>query len=233
MITLRPAAQRGMADHGWLRAAHTFSFADYHDPAWTHFRSLRVLNEDVIQPGQGFGMHPHRDMEILTWVLSGALRHTDSMGHSGVLGPGEVQVMSAGTGVMHSEVNPSASEPVHLLQIWILPDREGLVPRYAQREVDRVRMRNRPLLIAGPPGSDAVVDIHQDARIHAVELGEGDAARHRLDPGRAAWVQVSRGALRLGQLSMQAGDGAAIHAEDELALTGTAAGTEALLFDLA
>lgn len=233
MITLRPAAARGSFDHGWLRTAHTFSFADYHDPAHTHFRSLRVINEDTVAPGTGFGMHPHRDMEILTWILSGTLRHEDSMGHRQDLGPGEVQVMSAGTGVLHSEVNPSRSEPVHLLQIWLFPDRKGLPPRYDQRPVDRAAMRGGTVLLAAPPGEPAIVSIHQDARIHATELAAGQRAELPIARGRGAWVQVARGALRCNGHDLRAGDGAALVDEPRLVLEGAPGGGEALVFDLA
>ena len=234
MITVRRAADRGTFDHGWLQTAHTFSFADYHDPAHHQFRALRVINEDVVAGGTGFGMHPHRDMEILTWILSGSLRHEDSMGHTEVLRPGEVQVMSAGTGVLHSEVNPSPTEPVHLLQIWVLPRARGLPPRYAQRPVDRAAMRGALLPIAAPPGEPATVEIHQDVRILATELTAEQTVELPLRAGRSAWVQVARGSLRCGDQLLQAGDGAAIEGEAKVVLRG--AGTvpaEALVFDLA
>jgi redox-sensitive bicupin YhaK (pirin superfamily) len=234
MIRIRPAAERGAFDHGWLQSAHTFSFADYHDPAHTHFRALRVINEDVVAPGTGFPMHPHRDMEILTWVLEGSLRHEDSMGHVEVLRPGEVQVMSAGTGVLHSEVNPDGKLPVHLLQIWLFPDRKGLPPRYAQRAVDRTAMRGKLLTIAAPPGQAAVVDLHQDARIHATELLAGERTALPLGRGRGAWVQVARGELLCCGHRLRAGDGAAIEREPEVVLEGASpTPAEALVFDLA
>lgn len=235
MIRLRPAAARGQFDHGWLRTAHTFSFADYHDPAHTHFRALRVINEDVVAPGTGFGMHPHRDMEIFTWLLSGSLRHTDSMGHTAVLRPGEVQVMSAGTGVLHSEENPSPSEPVHLLQIWIFPDRKGLPPRYQQVAVDRAAMRGALLPLAAPEGQPAAVAIHQNARILATELAAGQRVTMPLAQGRGAWVQVARGELSCNGQVLRAGDGAALEAEAQLALVGGAGSgpAEAIVFDLA
>jgi len=234
MITIRRAADRGSFDHGWLQTAHTFSFADYHDPAHVQFGSLRVLNEDVVAPGQGFGEHPHRDMEILTWVLRGALRHHDSMGHTEVLRPGEVQVMSAGTGVVHSESNPSATEPVHLLQIWIVPDRRGLPPRYDQRAADRSAMRGKLLTIAAPPGQPAVVPIHQDVLIHATELMAAERLAVPLRRGRRAWVQVARGAFDLDGQALRAGDGAAITDAEAFVLTGASDGpAEALVFDLA
>ncbi|MFO1078822.1 MAG: pirin family protein [Planctomycetota bacterium] len=234
MITLRQGKDRGFFDHGWLRTFHTFSFADYHDPRHMHWRALRVLNEDVVAPGRGFGMHPHRDMEILTWILAGALRHEDSMGHAEVLGRNEVQVMSAGTGVLHSEWNASTTEPVHLLQIWILPERHGLEPRYAQEKVDRARFRDAPLLIAAPPGQGAVVDIFQDVRIHVLELGPGRTAALPLAAGRSSWVQVARGALAVNGAALAQGDGAAIQRERELALDNPGTDpAEALVFDLA
>ncbi len=234
MITLRPAAERGTADHGWLQTAHTFSFADYFDPRHVGFRTLRVVNEDTVAPAAGFGMHPHRDMEILTWILQGALQHTDSLGNTAVIRPGEVQVMSAGTGVLHSEVNPSRDQPVHLLQIWIVPNRRGLAPRYDQRRLDRATLRDRLVCIAAPPGDGGIVELHQDARIFATELQRGARVALPLRPGRAAWVQVARGALQLGDVALAAGDGAAVEDQPELTLVGAADGpSEALVFDLA
>ena len=233
MITLRRAADRGTFDHGWLQTAHTFSFAGYHDAAHMQFSSLRVLNEDVVAPGEGFGMHGHSDMEILTWVLRGALRHEDSMGHTEVLRPGEVQVMSAGTGVMHSEVNPSPNEPVHLLQIWIVPGKRSLVPSYAQRPVDRSKMRGALLAIAAPSGQPAVVEIHQDAVVHATELARGQRLAVPLRTGRRAWIQVARGSFDLDGTALRAGDGAAITDATTFTLTGASdTPAEALVFDL-
>ncbi|MCC7064742.1 MAG: pirin family protein [Planctomycetes bacterium] len=234
MITVRKANDRGHADHGWLQSAHTFSFADYYDPAHTHFRALRVINEDHVAGGTGFGTHPHRDMEILTWILDGALQHEDSMGHTEILRPGEVQVMSAGTGVQHSEKNPDPQRPVHLLQIWIFPNQKNLKPRYAQQKVDRETMRGRLVPIAAPPGEPAVVEIHQDARIYATELSKGQRVTLDLAPGRGAWVQVARGSVRCGTETLQPGDGAAIEsiAQVELEGIGTAP-AELLVFDLA
>lgn len=234
MITIRRAADRGHFDHGWLQTAHTFSFADYRDPEHVQFRSLRVLNEDVVAPGRGFGMHPHRDMEILTWVLGGALRHEDSMGHAAVLRPGEVQVMSAGTGVEHSEWNASETEPVHLLQIWILPDRQGLTPRYAQQAVDRADMRGSPLLLAAPVGEGGVVAIHQDVRILGLELDEAERCTLPLRPGRSAWVQVARGGVAIDGEPLEAGDGAAVTDSKGFELQGRGGQpAELLIFDLA
>jgi len=232
MITIRRAADRGRADHGWLLAKHTFSFADYRDPRFTRFRTLRVLNEDVVQPGQGFGTHPHADMEILTWVLSGELQHKDSMGNGSVIRPGEAQRMSAGTGVTHSEFNPSKSEPVHLLQIWIFPREKGLPPGYEQRAFPEEARRGRLALIGSPDGADGSVTLQQDARVHAALLSPGDTVEHELLPGRGAWVQVTRGTLTLNGEPLEAGDGAAV--EDVPMLTLSAGSdAELLLFDLA
>ncbi|MFM1871954.1 MAG: hypothetical protein RL398_1376 [Planctomycetota bacterium] len=239
MITLRPAAARGSFDFGWLRTAHTFSFGEYHDPRHTHFRSLRVINEDHVAAGQGFGMHPHRDMEILTWILSGSLQHEDSMGHREVIRPGEVQIMSAGTGVLHSEVNPDPKVPVHLLQIWLFPDRKNLPPRYDQRSLPREQMRDRAALLAAPPGEGGIVDIHQDARIYATELSPGASVTIALgaatgDPVRGAWVQVARGQVQVGTQRLGPGDGAAITGEPSVALVGVGnEPAEVLVFDLA
>jgi redox-sensitive bicupin YhaK (pirin superfamily) len=231
VIRHRPAAARGTFDHGWLQTAHTFSFANYRDPAHMGFRSLRVVNEDHIQQGQGFGMHPHRDMEIMTWVLSGALAHEDSMGNGTTIRPGEVQIMSAGTGILHSEHN-AHSGPTHLLQIWLLPDRRGLPPRYAQRALAPAELQNRLLPIAAPPGQEAAVVVHQDALVLATELDPGHAVEHRLKRGRGAWVQVARGSVRLGDLALQQGDGAALEGEDAVRLRAGAEAAQVLVFDL-
>ena len=221
MIRIRRSGERGHADHGWLDTRHTFSFADYHDPDHMGFRTLRVINEDVVQPGRGFGTHGHRDMEILTWVLSGTLAHRDSLGNGFLIRRGEVQRMTAGTGVTHSEVNPSEAEPVHLLQIWILPERKGLAPGYEQKPVALEPGR----LVPFP------VTIHQDAKVHAARLEAGQAVSHALAAGRHAWVQLARGSLTLNGTAMAAGDGAAVSGETTLILkAGEAA--EFLLFDL-
>ena len=234
MITVRPAAERGTFDFGWLRTAHTFSFGEYHDPHHVHYRSLRVINEDHVAAGQGFGMHPHRDMEILTWILSGSLQHEDSMGHRQVIRPGEVQIMSAGTGVLHSEVNPDRQLPVHLLQIWIFPKQKGLAPRYDQRSLPREAMRGKLALLAAPPGEGGIVDLHQDARIYATELTGPQQVTMPIAAGRGVWVQVARGSVKLGNLSLHAGDGARLDDEAELQLTGLPGTTcELLVFDLA
>jgi len=233
MIRIRPAKARGHADHGWLQSAHTFSFADYRDPAHMGFRSLRVINEDHVAAGTGFDTHPHRDMEILTWVLAGELEHKDSMGNGAVIRPGEVQIMSAGTGILHSERNPSRTAPVHLLQIWLFPDRRGLEPRYEQHTAPKADP-TRPLTrIAAPPGQGGTVVIHQDAHIFAVDLPAGGSARHPLAAGRGAWLQVVRGDMTLADgTRLGPGDGAAIEQESAVELA-SANGAHGLLFDLA
>ena len=234
MITVRRSDERGHFDHGWLDTRHTFSFADYHDDAHMGFRALRVVNEDRVRPGQGFPTHGHRDMEILSYVLQGALAHQDSTGGKGVLRPGEVQRMSAGTGVRHSEFNGSRDEPLHFLQIWILPDRAGHHPSYEQKPFPDAQKRGRLLLVASPDGTGGSLTIHQDARVYATLLSGSESARHALAPGRHAWVQVARGELQVNGEVLHAGDGAALSAEAEVVLT--AAGSEpgeALLFDLA
>jgi redox-sensitive bicupin YhaK (pirin superfamily) len=232
MIRIRPASARGQFDHGWLRTAHTFSFADYHDREHMGFRSLRVINEDHVAAASGFDTHPHRDMEIMTWVLAGALEHKDSMGNGAVIRPGEVQIMSAGTGVLHSERNPSATEPVHLLQIWVFPDRRGLPPRYEQRAAPRPSPARPLTLLAAPPDQGGVVAIHQDARILAVDLPAHAETSHPLATGRGAWLQVVRGDLAVNGTALAAGDGAAATDEAALALRSRG-GAHALLFDLA
>lgn len=230
MITVRPASARGHFDFGWLRTWHSFSFGDCHDPEHMMFRSLRVINEDIVAPGAGFGEHPHRDMEILTYVLSGALTHRDSLGHSQALGPGEVQRMRAGRGIRHSEFNASATEPVHLLQIWIRPGERGLEPGYVQRPVGD--MHNKLAVLAAPEGGGGVVDIHQDAVLLAGRLDEGASVRHALAPGRDAWVQVARGRVEVNGVALGPGDGAALTGEAAANLRAIAP-AEVLLFDLA
>lgn len=231
MIRLRPADERGVFDHGWLLARHTFSFASYHDRRHMGFRVLRVINEDTVQPRTGFGTHGHEDMEIVTWVLSGSLEHTDDTGSRGVLRPGDAQVMSAGTGIEHSEVNPSASEPLHLLQIWIRPDRRGHAPRYADRTFAREARTDRLCPIAsGAPLEDAL-QIHQDAHVFTSLLAAGREVVHPLGEGRGAWLQLARGAIELGGERLSAGDGAAIEGERELRIAATE-DAELLLFDL-
>jgi quercetin 2,3-dioxygenase len=232
MIRIRKAAERGHADHGWLDTWHTFSFADYFDPNHMGFRSLRVINDDRVEPGQGFGMHGHRDMEIVTYVLDGALQHRDSMGNGSVLRPGELQHMTAGTGVRHSEFNPSATEAVHLYQIWLLPERKGLEPGYEQRAFSAAERQGRLRLVASPGGEDSSLRIHQDARLYLSTLGSGESVSHALTPGRHAWVQVLRGRATVNGHVLGAGDGAAVSNEGRLDI-GSEKGGEVLLFDLA
>jgi redox-sensitive bicupin YhaK (pirin superfamily) len=232
MISVRPGHERGHANHGWLDTYHTFSFADYHDPRYMGFRHLRVINEDRVQPGAGFGTHSHRDMEILTCVLEGALEHRDSMGNSSVIRPGELQRMSAGTGVSHSEYNHSQVDPVHLLQIWILPERKGLTPGYEQRVFPREERQGRLRLVAARDGRDGALTVHQDVNLFAGILEPGQTVLHRLRQGRHAWVQMARGGVRLNGIPLEAGDGAAVSDEEALSL-GAEQPSELLLFDLA
>ena len=232
MIRVRKAHERGHADHGWLNTYHTFSFATYQDREQMRFRSLRVMNEDFVAPGQGFGTHPHQDMEIVTYVLSGALEHKDSMGNGQVLRPGEFQRMSAGTGITHSEFNPSATEPVHLYQIWLYPERKGITPSYEQKHFDFEQRHNRLRLVASRDATEGSLLIHQDARIYLSSPDAGHALQHSLDDGRHAWLQVLRGEVALGGETLSAGDGAAI--SDERSLTIDAlTDSEIMLFDLA
>jgi hypothetical protein len=230
-INIRPAKERGHADHGWLDTWHTFSFSDYYDPRFMGFRGLRVINEDVVAPGRGFPTHGHRDMEIITYVLHGALEHRDSLGTGSIIRPGDVQRMSAGTGVRHSEANPSRTESVHLLQIWIEPASAGIEPSYEQKVFADDDKRDRLRLVASPDGADGSVTIHQDARVYATLLGPGRQVVYRLAPGRHAWVHVARGSLTLNGERLSAGDGAAISAEPTATLVGEQ-DAEALLFDL-
>jgi len=230
MITVRRAADRGHFDHGWLNTYHTFSFADYHDPRWMGFRSLRVINDDRVAPGQGFGEHRHRDMEIVSYVLEGALAHRDSMGNSGVIRPGDVQRMSAGTGVQHSEFNGSRTDPVHFLQIWILPETPGSPPGYEQKTFPPETRRGKLRLVGSPDGREGSLTVGQEVTIYASVLEPGEEVQHRLAPGRHAWLQVAEGALELNGHRLEEGDGAAVTDEDELDITGK--GSEFLLFDL-
>ena len=230
-ITLRKADDRGHADHGWLRSHHTFSFADYHDPAHMGFRTLRVINDDWIAPGMGFGTHPHRDMEIFTVMLEGALEHKDSMGNGRQLKPGQIQLMSAGRGVTHSEFNPSPTEPGHLLQIWIHPGQRGLTPSYTEWHPDPARESDPKVLIISSDGREGSATIHQDADIYRIRLAPGQSVTHDLKPGRGVWVQVADGEVTLNETPLFTGDGAST--EDAGTLTFTALKeTEALLFDL-
>ena len=234
MITLRPSAERGHAIHGWLDTYHTFSFDTYHDPEHMGFRSLRVINEDWVAGGKGFPMHGHRDMEIVTYVLEGALHHQDSMGNGGVIRPGEVQRMTAGTGVQHSERNASPTERVHLLQIWILPEARSLAPSYEQKMFAAEGRRGRLQLLASREARDGSVKIQQDATLYTAALGPKEAVTHQLAGGRHAWLQVARGAVTLNGTALKAGDGAAISDESALEIAGAGEGSsEILLFDLA
>lgn len=231
MLRIRRAAERGHADRGWLDSYHTFSFGEYHDPDHMGFRSLRVINEDRVQPGQGFGTHPHRDMEIVSYVVEGALAHRDSTGTEELLRPGEVQRMTAGTGITHSEYNGSRVEPVHFLQIWILPERRGLEPGYEQKLFPDEEKRGRLRLLASPEGEDGSVTVHQDVRMFAALLQAGEKVEHALAPDRHAWVQVVRGSVTTNGVTLSAGDGAAVSEENRLELNGVE-DAEVLLFDL-
>lgn len=232
MIILRKSAERGHANHGWLNSYHTFSFANYYDPNYMGFRHLRVINEDVVHPNMGFGTHPHRDMEIITYVISGALEHKDSMGNTSVIRPGEVQIMSAGTGITHSEYNPSSSELVHLLQIWILPDQKGVKPRYDQKEYTEAEKHNQLCLVVSKDGRDRSVTIHQDMNLYASLLDTGKAINYQLPSQKYAWIQLIKGDLLVNDQILTAGDGAAIADETELALIAKT-NAEFLLFELA
>ncbi len=232
MIQIRRAADRGHANHGWLDTYHTFSFADYQDPDHTHFRALRVMNEDRVAPGQGFGTHPHRDMEIVTYVLEGALEHKDSMGNGEVLRPGEFQRMSAGTGITHSEFNPSPTEPVHLYQIWLFPERKGISPSYEQKRFPDEDRHNRLRLVAARDAAGESLRIHQDARIFLSRLDAGREVVHGLSTGRHAWLQVLRGAVSLNGKLLQTSDGAAASDETTLTIRATQ-DAEVMLFNLA
>jgi redox-sensitive bicupin YhaK (pirin superfamily) len=234
MIQVRRSEERGHANHGWLNTYHTFSFAGYFDPKFMGFRSLRVINEDRVAPGAGFGMHGHRDMEILTYVLEGSLAHKDSMGHQQALGPNEIQRMSAGTGVMHSEFNPSSNEKVHFFQIWIEPATAGTKPSYEQIRFDPTEKHNKLKHLAGPAAGNGATQINQDAHLYVTELEKGISIPYLLDPKRAAWVHVVRGEVAVNGVELQTGDAAAVNGEDQLMLTGgNAASSEILLFDLA
>jgi hypothetical protein len=233
MVTLRRAEERGHADRGWLNSNFTFSFADYHDPAHMGFRSLRVINDDVIQGGKGFGAHAHRDMEIITYVLEGGLTHRDSMGEQRTVHPNTIQTMSAGTGVVHSEFNASRNDPVHLLQIWIVPAEEDVEPSYQQISFAPEEKQGRLRLLAGPQHVEGSAFIHQDARVYACLLNPAERIEAPIAPGRHAWVQVAGGNLVLNGQQMKTGDGAAISEEQMLRLEGAQGGAELLLFDLA
>lgn len=231
MIRIRRSDARGDAYHGWLHSKHTFSFANYWDPEHMGFRNLRVINEDRVAPGAGFPTHPHRDMEILSIVLDGALEHRDSMGTGSVIRPGDVQRMTAGTGVLHSEFNASRDEPVHFLQIWLQPGARGIAPGYEQRTFPEAERANRLRLLASPEGDDGSLTLHADAKLYGGVLDGGAAVRHALAAGRHAWVQVTRGRVRLGEDVLEAGDGAAVSDLESVEIVGLEP-AELWLFDL-
>ncbi len=232
MIIVRKSEDRGHSNHGWLDSRFTFSFAEYHDPRHMGFRALRVINDDHIEAGGGFPTHPHQDMEILTYVLEGAVAHKDSTGTSAVIRPGEVQRMTAGTGVRHSEYNASKTEGLHLLQIWILPDRRGLAPGYEQKAFAAADLQGKLRLVADHAGTGGAISLNQDVAVYAARLEPGQSVTHRLSPGRHAWLHVARGALHLNGQALKTGDGAAVSEESALTLDDAAA-AEVLLFDLA
>jgi quercetin 2,3-dioxygenase len=232
MIVIRRSEDRGGGVYGWLNSRHSFSFDQYYDPRFMGFRSLRVINEDWVQPGHGFPMHPHRDMEIITYLLEGALEHKDSMGNGSIIRPGDGQRMSAGTGVRHSEANPSQTDPAHLLQIWILPERRGIEPGYEQKEFPSGEKRGKLRLIASTDGTAGSVTIHQDANLYVSLLGPGDQVQHNLAKGRYGWLQVAKGSVDLNGERLQQGDGAAISDQPEVEMKGRE-DAEILLFDLA
>ena len=231
MITIRKAEERGHFDFGWLNTYHSFSFGDYYDPKHTRFRTLRVINEDFVQPGHGFPTHGHRDMEIVTYILQGALEHRDSMGTGSIIRRGDAQRMSAGTGVTHSEANPSPDEPVHLLQIWIFPSEQDMHPEYEEKKFSDEDKRNKLRLIVSPDGSDGSVKIHQDAKIYASLLAEREAVVHTLENGRSAWLQVAAGSVTLNDVALKQGDGAGVSGETSLRVAAHEP-AEVLLFDL-
>ncbi len=231
MLKKRPANERGGGDHGWLNTRHTFSFNDYYDPDYMGFRVLRVVNEDRVQPGHGFGTHGHRDMDIVTYVLEWALAHKDSLGTGSVLRPGEFQRMTAGTGIRHSEFNPSETELVHFYQIWIVPERRGLAPSYEQRSFPEAERQGRLRLVASPDGRDGSLTVQQDVRVFLSSLGENQQVTHQLESGRYAWLQVLRGALQLNGLLLAAGDGVAVSEETALPIRATKP-SEVMLFDM-
>ena len=232
MMKIRRSHERGHADHGWLDTRFTFSFADYFDPEHVQFRTLRVMNDDRVAGGGGFPTHPHRDMEIVTYVLEGALEHRDSMGNGSVIKPGDVQYMSAGSGVTHSEFNASETEPVHLYQIWMFPEKKGLKPQYDQKNFSAAEKRGKLRLVASPDGRDGSVKIRQDNDLYVTVLGSGESVKHHLESDRHAYVQVARGSVKLNGEKLEAGDGAALSEEKVVELTGVN-DAEVLLFDLA
>jgi len=232
MLSVRRSEERGGGDYGWLNTRHSFSFDRYHDPRFMGFRSLRVINEDLVQPGQGFPTHPHRDMEIITYVLEGALEHKDSLGTGSVINPGDGQRMSAGTGIRHSEFNHSETDPVHLLQIWIMPDRSGHKPSYEQKTFPVAEKKGKLRLIASSDGEDGSVTIHQDAKLYVALLSPGQEVKHELGSGRYVWLQVAKGSVEVNGKTLNQGDGAAISDERELKVKSLQ-DSELLLFDLA
>lgn len=233
MITIRPSQARGNANFGWLDSKHTFSFGNYYDPNQMGFASLRVINEDKVQPGQGFGTHSHKDMEIISYVLSGELEHKDSLGSGSVIRPGDVQRMSAGTGIAHSEFNASSSNLVHFLQIWIMPDRAGIEPSYEQKHFSLAEKQGKLQLVASPDGRDNSVTIHQDVNFYIAACNDGDRFNYNPKENRSLWIQVAKGSVEINDKPLQAGDGAAITQEANIAIVATSNETEILLFDLA
>jgi len=233
MITVRPKDERGVADFGWLDSRHSFSFGNYYDPNHMGFASLRVINEDKVIPAKGFGTHGHRDMEIISYVLSGELEHRDSMGNGSVIRPGDVQRMSAGTGVRHSEFNASDANPVHFLQIWIMPNENGLEPSYEEKNFSSEIEQNKLILVGSADGRDNSVTIHQDVNLYLGSLGQGDCLTHEIADNRAVWLQVVKGEIALNDKPLQAGDGVAIADEAEIAIACKSADSEILLFDMA
>ena len=232
MITIRPSQERGGGNHGWLNTRHTFSFDQYYDPRFMGFRSLRVINEDVVAPATGFPTHPHRDMEIITYILEGKLEHKDSLGTGSIILPGDGQRMTAGRGIRHSEFNPSQTDPVHLLQIWILPEKDGLEPSYEQKSFPESEKRGKLRVIASRDVREGSVKINQDAQLYVTLLGSGDHVSHEFEKNRYGWLQVARGAVELNGTKLSQGDGAAISDEQKLTIKG-AKDSEVLLFDLA
>ncbi|NJM74832.1 MAG: pirin family protein [Acaryochloridaceae cyanobacterium RU_4_10] len=232
MLAIRPAQDRGIANFGWLDSRHTFSFGEYHDPNHMGFADLRVINEDKVAPSQGFPTHGHQDMEIITYVLQGALEHKDSIGTGSVIHPGDVQRMSAGTGIRHSEYNASKTEPVHLLQIWILPEQKGIEPSYEQKNFATTEKQGKLKLVGSHDGRDGSITIHQNVDLYAAALAEGESVSYTFAPNRVGWLQVARGNVQLNDLTLSAGDGVAIAQESLIALKGTVQDAEVLLFDM-
>ena len=232
MITVRHKNERGVANFGWLDSRHTFSFGHYYDPQYMGFASLRVINEDKVIPAKGFGTHGHQDMEIISYVLSGELAHRDSMGNGSVIRPGDIQRMSAGTGVRHSEYNASETNPVHFLQIWIMPEKSRLQPSYEEKHFDRESRQGKLQLVGSRDGRDNSVTIHQDVDLYLASLAQGDRLTYQTNDNRAVWLQVTKGEVKLNHELLQAGDGAAITNEAELAIAGNSSDSEILLFDM-